>query len=56
MAVINAGAAIYVAGGAETIAEGVQAAREAIADGRSVAALEGYLEASQRHAPAAATR
>jgi anthranilate phosphoribosyltransferase len=54
LAAINAGAAIYVAGGAETIADGVQAAREAIADGRALAALEGYVEASLRHAPAGA--
>ena len=44
---INAGAAIYAAGAAETIAEGVEAAREAIADGRAPAALEGYVAASQ---------
>jgi anthranilate phosphoribosyltransferase len=50
LAVINAGAAIYVAGAAETIAEGVRIAREAIADGRAAAALERYLVASRRHA------
>lgn len=49
---INAGAAIYVAGGAQTIAEGVRIAREAIADGRAAGALERYLAASQAHAPA----
>jgi anthranilate phosphoribosyltransferase len=54
LAVINAGAAIYAAGVADSIAAGVQAAREAIADGRATAALEGYLQASQRHAPAKA--
>ncbi len=54
LAVINAGAAIYAAGGAETIAAGVEAAREAIADGRAEAALEAYIEATQRHAPSGA--
>jgi anthranilate phosphoribosyltransferase len=54
LAVINAGAAIYAAGGADSIAEGVQAAREAIADGRAEQALDAYLEATLRHAPAEA--
>jgi anthranilate phosphoribosyltransferase len=56
LAVINAGAAIYAAGGADGIAEGVVAAREAIADGRAAEALEGYVQASRRHAPAEAAR
>jgi anthranilate phosphoribosyltransferase len=56
LAVINAGAAIYAAGRAETIAEGVQAAREALADGRAADALERYLQASRRHAPAEVAR
>ncbi|HEX9482861.1 MAG TPA: anthranilate phosphoribosyltransferase [Solirubrobacteraceae bacterium] len=56
LAAINAGAAIYAAGGAASIAEGVEAAREAIADGRALAALEGYVAASRRHAPSEATR
>ncbi|HXD53826.1 MAG TPA: anthranilate phosphoribosyltransferase [Solirubrobacteraceae bacterium] len=51
LAAINAGAAIYAAGGAETIAAGVQAAREAISDGRALAALDAYVAASRRHAP-----
>lgn len=51
LAVINAGAAIYAAGGADSIAEGVQLARSAIAEGRAAAALERYVQASQRHAP-----
>jgi len=51
LAVINAGAAIYAAGAADSIADGVQAAREAIHDGRAEAALEGYVAASLRHAP-----
>jgi anthranilate phosphoribosyltransferase len=56
LAVINAGAAIYAAGVASTIAEGVQAAREAIADGRALASLEGFVAASVRHAPSEAAR
>jgi anthranilate phosphoribosyltransferase len=56
LAVVNAGAAIYAAGRADTIAGGVQAAREALADGRAAAALERYVQASQRHAPAEAAR
>ncbi len=55
LALINAGAAIYAAGRAESIAEGVEAARAAIADGRAADALERYLLASQCHAPAAET-
>jgi anthranilate phosphoribosyltransferase len=56
LALINAGAAIYAAGRAATIAEGVQAAREALADGRAADALERYVQASRRHAPAEARR
>jgi anthranilate phosphoribosyltransferase len=51
LAVINAGAAIYAAGGVDSIAEGVELARAALADGRAAAALERYVQASQRHAP-----
>jgi anthranilate phosphoribosyltransferase len=54
LAVINAGAAIYAAGAASSIADGVLAARAAIADGRAASALERYLETSRRHAPAGA--
>jgi len=56
LAVINAGGAIYAAGAVASIAEGVEAAREAIADGRAAAALEGYLAASLANAPEAAAR
>jgi len=56
LAVINAGAAIYAAGRADTIAEGVEAARAALADGRAADALERYVRASQAHAPAEALR
>ncbi len=52
LAVINAGAAIYAAGRVDTIADGVQAARAAIAEGRAGEALERYVEATRRHAPA----
>jgi anthranilate phosphoribosyltransferase len=48
---INAGAAIYAAGAAETIAAGVEAAREALASGAAADALERYIQASRRHAP-----
>ncbi len=54
LAAINAGAAIYAAGAADSIAEGVQAARAALADGAAANALEGFVQASQRHAPASA--
>jgi anthranilate phosphoribosyltransferase len=54
LATINAGAAIYAGGGAESIAEGVIAAREALADGRAAAALERFIAASAAHAPAQA--
>jgi anthranilate phosphoribosyltransferase len=54
LAVINAGAAIYVAGQADTIAAGVEMARVAIEDGSAAGALERYVEASQRHVPAEA--
>jgi anthranilate phosphoribosyltransferase len=51
LALINAGAAIYAAGGADSIAAGVEAARAALADGSAASALERYVQASHRHAP-----
>jgi len=51
LAVINAGAAIYAAGRADTIAAGVQAARAALADGSAASALERYVQASRTHGP-----
>jgi anthranilate phosphoribosyltransferase len=48
---INAGAAIYAAQIADSIANGVEAARAAIDSGAAAAALEGYVQASHRHAP-----
>ena len=50
LATINAGAAIYAAGVADSIAEGVVAAREAIADGRTTDTLTRFVAASARHA------
>jgi anthranilate phosphoribosyltransferase len=52
LALANAGAAIYVSGRVDSIAEGVLAARAALADGQAASALEGYVQASHRHAPA----
>ncbi len=56
LALINAGAAVYAAGVAESIAEGVQAARTALEDGSAQSALELYLQASRRYAPAEIAR
>jgi len=56
LALINAGAAIYTAGRADTISLGVEAARAALAEGGAAAALERYVEASRRLAPAEAPR
>ncbi len=44
---LNAGAAIYVAGVAATIAEGVERARDALASGAAQQALERYLAATR---------
>jgi anthranilate phosphoribosyltransferase len=51
LAAINAGAAMYAAGAADSIAEGVVAAREALAGGQAADALERFVQASIRHAP-----
>ena len=51
VAAVNAGAAIYAAGAAATIGEGVQAAREALLDGSAAEALARYIAASRRLAP-----
>ncbi|MHB8241168.1 MAG: anthranilate phosphoribosyltransferase [Solirubrobacteraceae bacterium] len=56
LALINAGAAIYAAGAVDTIAEGVEAARAALAEGSAAGALERYVTASQRLAPAQVAR
>jgi anthranilate phosphoribosyltransferase len=52
LAVINAGAAIYAAGGAGSIAQGVELARSALVEGRAAEALERYVQASRLHASA----
>jgi anthranilate phosphoribosyltransferase len=54
LAVINAGAAIYAAEGAASIADGVQAARDALADGSAAEALDSYVRASNAAAGAKA--
>jgi anthranilate phosphoribosyltransferase len=54
LAAINAGAAIYAAGRAESIAAGVDAARTALAEGGAGEALERFVQASRRYAPAEA--
>jgi anthranilate phosphoribosyltransferase len=51
LAAINAGAAIYAAGRADSIADGVVAAREALTDGAAADALERFVRASAEHAP-----
>ncbi len=56
LAMINAGAAIYAAGRADSIAAGVLAAREAVADGRAARALERYVQATRAYAPERASR
>jgi anthranilate phosphoribosyltransferase len=48
---INAGAAIYAAGAADTIARGVELARAALVAGSAADALERYVQSSRRHAP-----
>ena len=56
LAVINAGAAIYAAGAADSVREGVEAALQAIGDGRAAAALDGYVRVSCSLAPVEASR
>jgi anthranilate phosphoribosyltransferase len=56
LATINAGAAIYAAGRADSIAAGVELARAAIADGRAADALARFVAATHLHAPAEAGR
>jgi anthranilate phosphoribosyltransferase len=55
LVLINAGAAIYAADAADSIVEGVEAARAAIASGGAAAALERYVKVSRAHAPQEAT-
>jgi anthranilate phosphoribosyltransferase len=56
LALINAGAAIYAAGRAEGIAAGVQAARAAVNDGSAANALDRFVKATHRYAPAGVAR
>jgi len=53
LAVINAGAAIYAAAAAASMADGVRRACEALDGGDAARALERYIAASRRHAGAA---
>jgi anthranilate phosphoribosyltransferase len=55
LAIINAGAAIYVGGRAESIAQGVALARETLSGGQAASALERFVAASHAHALARAT-
>jgi anthranilate phosphoribosyltransferase len=56
LAALNAGAAIYVGGEADSIGDGVQAARSALADESAARALESYVQASLARAPSQASR
>ena len=47
LAVVNAGAAIYVAGRADSLSNGVEVAREATKNGSAADVLERYVETSQ---------
>ena len=46
LAVLNAGAAIYVAGGAETLEEGVRAAERSVDSGAAAGVMERWVEAT----------
>jgi len=50
---LNAGAALYCAGVAGSIADGVRQAREAVASGAAAAKMEQFVKATQRFRPAA---
>lgn len=52
VAVLNAGAAIYVSGTVDTLEEGVRAAEAAIDEGRAAAALENLVKLTKELAPA----
>jgi anthranilate phosphoribosyltransferase len=47
LVVLNAGAAIYVGGGADNLEAGVRRAEQAIDDGSATAVLEGFVERTQ---------
>jgi len=44
---LNAGAGIYVAGRAETLADGVEQALASIDSGQALAAMQAYVQATQ---------
>jgi anthranilate phosphoribosyltransferase len=50
---LNAGAALYCAGAAGTVSEGVRHAREVVASGAAAAKLEQFVKVTQRFKPAA---
>ena len=50
---LNAGAAVYCAGVADSVAEGVKHAREAVASGRALAKLSQFVATTQRFRPVA---
>jgi anthranilate phosphoribosyltransferase len=52
LAVLNAGAAIYAGGRADSLEEGVRAAERAIDEGAATDALERFVECTRRLAPA----
>jgi anthranilate phosphoribosyltransferase len=52
LALLNAGAAVYVSGRVDDLKAGVDAAAEAVDSGRATAALDGLIELSQELAPA----
>jgi anthranilate phosphoribosyltransferase len=54
LAVLNAGAAIYAGGGADTLEAGVRAAEKAIDSGAAAAALERFVQRTNELAPARA--
>src|SRR5437588_10686426 len=51
LAVLNGGAAIYVGGVADTLADAVRAAEQGIADGAAAAALDGFVARTRELAP-----
>jgi anthranilate phosphoribosyltransferase len=52
LAVLNAGAAIYAGGAADSLEQGVRAAERALDDGAAKAALERFVARTQELAPA----
>jgi anthranilate phosphoribosyltransferase len=50
---LNAGAALYCAGVAADVSEGVKRAREAVASGKALAKLSQFVACTQRFKPVA---